>query len=204
VACITSFPPRNKKECRQILSAVDEINPVIALMLEMMALTGLRYSDVSRLRFSDVMINGVFRDSIVVIQTKPFNKRIASGMKATLAKDRSKVIVYINEQAKELLEDALRLSGAKGLLFPSQAKPDSAYTAQYINRMLKAVAAKLKLNFALSTHSFRKSFALMLINNNAKIHQVRDSLGQSSLASTDAYLKTFMSESQELSNKISF
>jgi integrase len=174
-------------------------------MLEFMALTGLRYSDVSRLKFTDVMINGVFRDSLVVIQIKPFNKRIAAGVKASIAKERSKVTLYLNPQCKDLLADALGLSNRNlGLIFESSKKAGSPYTAQYVNRTLKVVAGKLKLTFALSTHSFRKAFALMLINQNAKIHQVRDALGQSSLASTDAYLKTFISESQALSNKISF
>jgi integrase len=200
------MPPQTKEACRKILSEVDKINPVIALMLEFSALTGLRYSDVSRLKFTDLMVNGVIRDSIVVIQVKAFNKRIAAGIKAAVAKDRSKVTIFINEQCKAVIEDALRLANddAKKLAFESSIRAGMPYSAQYVNRILKVVAVKLKLNFALSTHSFRKAFALFLINNNARIHQVRDALGQSSLSSTDAYLQTFMSDHEALVSKVGF
>lgn len=224
MACIASEPPRSAEDCRAVLLAVDAINPVIALMLEFSALTGLRYCDVSRLRFSDVYINGVIRDSIMVIQVKTSNKRITCGIKAREArenvsltdkskaaivkdaKDKSKVKVYLNDQCKAVIEDALQLAKDKnGLMFESDKRAGKPYTAQWVNQILKRVAKGLKINYALSSHSFRKVFALLLITNgNARIHQLRDALGQSSLASTDKYLSTFMSESEALSQKVTF
>lgn len=201
-----SYPPRTKDECRLILSKVDAINPIVALMLEFSALTGLRFSDVTRLKFSNLMINGQWRDELDVIQVKTFNKRITLGQKASDAKSKSRVRVFINDQCKELLDDALRLSGGdtRALAFESSKRKGMPYSAQYVNRILKAVAFDLKLNYPLSTHSFRKAFALFMITGGAKIHQLRDALGHSSLMSTDAYLQTFMNEYEEFANTVTF
>ena len=204
MACVRTEPPRTHKQLRAILRAVDTINPVVALMLEFSALTGLRYSDVSRLRFSDVYINGVIRDSIVVIQTKPFNKRITAGVRPSAAKEASRVNIHIGAQCKELVEDIRHINHGKALMFESAKKKGKPYTAQWCNQILKVVAKDMKLNFPLATHSFRKSFAQSFINKNAKVHQVRDALGQSSLASTDRYLQSFSSDTAKIADLIKF
>jgi len=250
MACVKSFPPRTPEECRAIINEVDMINPVLALMLEFSARTGLRVGDTGNLRFKDLYINGVLRDSITVIQSKAFNKRVTSGINSAMAKRQalvtitinnktreeilaeldqkalvdtelttkerdqivaearkaSAVTIGINEKTKELVEDALRLSGGNmgGLVFESSIKKGSPYSTQYINRILKVVAFKLKLNFPLSTHSFRKAFALFITENDARMYQVRDALGHSSLDVTDAYLKSFMSEHKEIAAKVDF
>ena len=211
MACVRSEPPRSPKQCRQILQEVDQVNPIIALMLEFSALTGLRYSDASQVRISDVYINGVIRDSITVVQTKSYNKRLTIYKRRMderaairLAKQKSEIEIHFNEQCKELIADAYHINQGRKLLFESERRKEQPYSAQYVNRVLKAVAFKLKLTFELSTHSFRKSYAKMLIDNGGNHHNVRDALGHSSLEVTDKYLKSFMSESKNLVNKIGF
>lgn len=223
MACVQSFPPRTPKECRAILNEVDMINPTMALMLEFSARTGLRVGDAGSLKFKELHINGVLRDSITIVQSKPFNKRVTSSVnlltrkgavvdskmlaKITAeARRQSTLTIAISDAAKLVIEDALRLQGGdmSGLVFESSIKKGSAYSTQYINRILKVVAFKLKLNFPLSTHSFRKAFAMFMTDNDAKIHQVRDALGHSSIAVTDAYLKTFMTEYEEIAAKVDF
>lgn len=51
------------------------INPVIRLMLEFEARTGLRYVDASQIKWADVMINGVYRESFTLVMSKSYNKR---------------------------------------------------------------------------------------------------------------------------------
>jgi len=208
--CVTSFPPASKKELKRIIDEVDHINPVVARMLEFSTRSGLRYCDVSKLRVKDVYINGVIREDFVVIQQKPYNKRLSSGKAKASARELSKVEVHINEQGVEMIEDIMHLQNLdsiknqNALLFESSRVKGKPYSNQYINQLLKKVAVTLKLNYPLSTHSFRKMFAKMYVENGAAIHQVRDGLGQSSLQATDHYLRTFQSETKKFSNRITF
>jgi len=209
MACVKSYPPESKKELRQILKAVDNINPIVAGMLEVSTLTGLRYSDASQLTVNDMFINGQVRDNTTVIQQKPYNKRLSSGMTEARARELSKVEVFINPQCAEVLADVVHinhidLKKGKTLLFHSSVNKDKPFTAQYVNKILKSVAFDLQLKYPLSTHSFRKMFAMLIVKNNASVHQVRDALGQSTLAATDHYLRTFMSETKGFTEKIKF
>lgn len=199
-----AYPPKDGKELRKILQLVDQENPVVALMLELSALTGLRYSDVSELTFDDVYINGVIRSSVIIIQAKIYSKSIAAGKSPAEARRVAKLSVFLSEQCKAVIEDAARLNEGKRLLFESAVRPGKPYTCQLANQLLKAAARKLKLDYQLSTHSFRKAFALALVKNGAAIHQVRDGLGQASLSSTDHYLRTFLSDTEQLVAGIKF
>jgi integrase len=199
-----AFPARDAKQLRRIIQAVDRGNPVIALMLEFMALTGLRYSDVSQLGFDDVMVNGVIRSTVIIIQCKIYSKSIAAGKSHNAARAVAKLTVHLNEQCRAVIEDLAHINHGKKMLFESATNPGKPYTCQMANILLKRAAAELKLDYQLSTHSFRKTFALALVKNGAAIHQVRDSLGQASLSSTDHYLRTFLSDTEALVGNIRF
>lgn len=209
MACVTSYPPKTVKQLKKVLSSISIIDPRVALLCELMCLTGLRFSDVSKLTVKDVMINNVFRDSVKIIQTKVYSKMITNGTKPKDAKAQAAVIVYLNEQAhiviKDLIEylSIIKKPNAK-LLFESEIKPGQPFTNQYVNKILKKVAIELKLSYQLSTHSFRKMFARLLIKNNADMRQIQDKLGHKSLSSTTNYLMTFSDESKKLSEVIKF
>lgn len=221
MAGVQSYPPEKAGELRKILTLMDRENPVVALQLEFMALTGLRCVDAGNLTQKQMLINGVIRDSITIIQQKPYNKRITIALgKAsnqgveiteaelkrikTKARKLSEIKLYFNDQGKAVIEDAMQLNPGKLMLFESSKRPGKPYTTQHLNKLLKRVACELKLTYPLSTHSFRKSFALMNIRNNATIHELRDMLGQSDIGSTDHYLKTFISPAKRLTDKIEF
>ncbi|MGF1905219.1 tyrosine-type recombinase/integrase [Aliivibrio salmonicida] len=205
MACIKSYPPQNPKELRKILKAVESENITIALMLEFMALTGLRFCDCSPLVFSQVMINGVVRDRVTIVQQKPYNKRIASGATEAVARNASKLDVIFSDQAASVIMDCREFADkGSALLFESSKIKGRPYSAQHVNRILKKVAEKMELKYALSTHSFRKAFAFMLIEDGAGVHHVRDKLGHSSIAVTDHYLRSFMSDSDEFAKNLKF
>ncbi len=204
MACVQSLPPRKKSELRDILDRAREINPTVGLMLELSALTGLRYCDYSGLAISDVMINDVVRDHINVVQKKGYSKRVTSGMSVPAAKAASQIRIPFSDQTKNVIRAALELNPDGKLLFESEIKVGTPYTAQFVNKTLKKVAKDLKLSYPLSGHSMRKCFALMVINGGAKIHVVRDLLGHSSLAVTDHYLSTFMEDNDKHVIKLNF
>lgn len=204
MASVKTFPPKNTKELRDIINLVEKTNPVIANMIEMISLTGLRYCDCSILKRKDVFINGSIRDHITVVQLKTFNKRLSLGMTLNAAKSSSQITIPLAEQAKKIIEDCIYLNPNCTLLFESDRNKGHPYSAQYINRLLDKVATKLNLKYPLGTHSFRKAFADMLDKNGASVHQIKDRLGHSSLASTDHYLSTFKNDADEMLAKIKF
>jgi len=192
------------------------MNPVVALLLELSARTGLRYGDCSNLRLSNVLINEQIRDDIVVVTQKSFNMRMHSIKKKNLsadkykkalasAKEASTLRIPLSSQVKTLIADALTFSEEGAVyLFESTINKGNPYRIQHVNRLLKQVAIEMKLSYSLSTHSFRKSFALTLIRNGAKMNVVRDMLGQASLSSTDHYVNTFLSETDNFFKGIDF
>lgn len=204
MAAKQAYPARDGRQLRKIIQHVDQANPIIALMLEFMALTGLRYSDASQIRFDDVIVNGVIRSTVIIIQQKIYSKSQAAGKSHAAARAVAKLTVHLNEQCRAVIEDAAHINAGKKLVFESNVRPGQPYTCQMVNLLLKKAACDLRLDYQLSTHSFRKSFALAMVKNGAAIHQIRDSLGQASLSSTDHYLRTFMSDVDKLIDGIKF
>ncbi len=214
----TSFPVQNVDELREIIKRMDEINPLIAIMIDFEARTGLRYVDLSALTFNDLMINGVVRKSFTIVQSKPYNARMKPSLTSHLtpaelkkrekyAKEASKLTVNVNAGLEALIERLYLVNGSNKLAFQSGhhfAKKGKAISIQYINRTLKKIAFDMKLPYPLSTHSLRKSFAMFLLNSGAPLTAVRDGLGQASVGSTEHYLKTFTSTAGEFVSQIDY
>lgn len=206
---MASLPVRNIEEWQTIINMVDQKNTLVSMMLEFETRTGLRNCDVGALRFSDVMINGVIRSSFTVIQSKGYKMRTnrKNPLSDKAAKEASKLTIEINEELADLIKQIHDVNGHNKLLFQSNhhsAKPDTPISRQYINRLLKQVAVNLGLEYQLSTHSMRKTFALMLRKSGADMKHLKEALGHSSLAVTDHYINTFDNETAKFVRKLSF
>ncbi|HIF9321610.1 tyrosine-type recombinase/integrase (plasmid) [Photobacterium damselae subsp. damselae] len=202
-----AYPISNMNEVRDILRLVDAKNPIIRLLFEFEIRTGLRYVDASKVKWSDVKINGVWRQSFTVVQSKSFNKRMTCGQREANARRDSSLTIHMNSELIALLEDLESFTGKYQLLFQSThhlAKPNRPITIQYVNRVLKQIAVQLALPYQLSTHSMRKTFALILLEKKAGIHDLRELLGQSSLTATDHYVGTFLDTNKSFTDQISF
>lgn len=212
---VPSQPPRTEIQFESIVSAVEARSPVLALTIMMQALTGLRYSDASWLRFDDFYRNGHFVDSFSVYQQKTYN------MKRTLLKKKgivdnqiihsrcmeaSKVVIYTNDQIEKVVIRCKRIPPDSPYIFAndhqlSELNPMNIRNAEY---HLKRVENELGINFLLRTHSFRKLFALKLISTGVSIEKIRDLLGQKSLESTNKYLSTIGSELKTLVSSVNY
>jgi integrase len=214
---MASFPVRNLQELREVITRMDEISPLISKLIEFEARSGLRYVDLSKLQFSDLMINGTIRRSFDVVQSKPLNSRLKyierakaagkSHMTIAQAKQKSKITIHVNDELEELIRKLYIINGAHKLVFQSthhHAKEGKAISIQYINRVFKRIAVDMALPYELSTHSMRKSFAMMLLDKNASMKVIMESLGQSSLSATEHYINTFHDEKKEFTTDISF
>lgn len=204
---MATFPTRSISELETILEMTSKINPIISKYLEFEARTGLRYCDASRLSFNDLMINGTIRDSFTVIQSKGYKARIKKGVDHKVAEANSKILIEVSDELKETIRTLMVINGSNELLFQSShhhAKKGTAISIQAINQVLKKVAVELALPYQLSTHTFRKSFAKMLLDDGAKMIHVRDALGHSDISTTQIYCSTFDNEAGEYARNVSF
>tara|TARA_Y100000588_G_scaffold127589_1_gene139822 strand:+ start:8531 stop:9184 length:654 start_codon:yes stop_codon:yes gene_type:complete len=206
---MASFPVRDKRELQTILAKVDQINPLISMMLEFEARSGLRNCDVRALKFSDVMINGIIKDSFDVVQQKSLRMRMnrpKNPMSEKAAKQASKITIHVNGEMKELIQQIYDHNSKHALMFQSNhhlAKNGNAISIRYVNDVLKRVAADLKLPYQLSTHSMRKTFAMMMLDGGASMKHLKEALGHSSIAVTDHYIRTFDDETKQFTTGIS-
>lgn len=217
----SSFPPPTTQELRSVLTAVEKRNPTLARLFEMMVYTGLRFSDASKLNFELMMINGVPRKKVSVVQSKTNSKGLHrlslycekhdySDEEIKQLKDkikkRSTVNLAISEQAAEIVKWCYEhAKGDRKLLFPNgRSRIEKPYSIRTANHVLNQVARELQLSYPLGTHSFRKSTAKMISEAGGTIYHVRDQLGHSSVQITDSYMKTFTSEHDEFAMKIKF
>lgn len=206
---MTAFPTRDLDEWRKVINRIDQISPLISMMLEFETRTGLRNGDVGALKFSDLMVNGVVKRSFTIVQSKGKNMRINRAKKPmtlAAAKEASKISIVVNDELKELIEQIYEYNGEHSLVFQSRhhhAKIGRPITRQYINRVLGKVATEMKLPYQLTTHSMRKTFAQLLIKNKAHVKHISEALGHSSVAVTDLYLRTFDDEAGKFVAKVS-
>lgn len=207
---MASSPVDDLNVWREIVDRVRQKNPLISMMLEFETFTGLRNSDSGMLKFSDVMINGTVRKSFNVVQSKSYNMRInrkknPSTKKA--AKAAATVTITVNQQLKDLILDIHAINGQHKLMFQSghhSAKSGRPITRQYINRVLGDIAKDMQLDFELSTHSMRKTFARTLLKTGANIKDISTLLGHGSVATTDIYLNSMDNSAAQAVEALSF
>ena len=211
-----SLPPSNADEANKIFDELWEINPVLSLSCQMQSLTGLRYSDASWLKYDDfIASSGHYLEHFDVIQQKVFNMLMHDKYKnisEAQAVKSSTVRIYINDAIKDVVAECKAINAESEYLFSNKRsayldeenvrreRPMSVHSASehHLN-----VQKKLKLDYPLGTHSWRKYFAKLLLDHNATVVDVRDLLGHSSLNSTNTYLQTFEDKLKPLIQKLS-
>ena len=200
-----SLPPHSLDLANAIFDRLFDYNPRLALSSQLSSLTGLRYSDCSWLKYSDFYDQyGNFKPSFEVCQQKTFGMRIGRKHKPldeAEAFRKSLVTIYTNQEIEELVKETRFYSNGSEFLFANPRSKKVLENGDIIERPMSVESASeihnkvqddLKLDFKLGTHSWRKFFALMLIKQGATVVEIRDLLGQDSLASTNAYLEPIL------------
>ncbi|UTZ44554.1 tyrosine-type recombinase/integrase [Vibrio campbellii] len=134
---------------------------------------------------------------------------LASKMKKkrSQAKVDSKVVIGVSDSLKELIMQIHDYNGEYKLMFQSRhhhAKPDKPITRRYVNQQLKLVGQEVGVNFDLSSHSMRKTFATLLMNKKVNTKTISALLGHSSVAVTDNYLHSCRNEQIEVVANLDF
>jgi len=174
--------PFSENEVAEVLSQIQ--NPVgfeeirDKLIIDLFYTTGIRRTELIHLKISNVNSSN---NTIKVL-----GKRNKERILPVLPIVSQQFILYFNERAhleKVRDEDYFFLT-KKGL------KLNDSFVYRLINTYFSAVSEKVKK----SPHILRHTFATHLLNNGADLNSVKELLGHSSLASTQIYTHSSLSE----------
>lgn len=208
-----SKPPANNKEAESIFDALWNVNQILSLCCQMQSVSGLRYSDSSWLKYTDFIDDeGRYKKYVDVIQQKIFNMKMHS-KKVSIAEaiNKSTVRIYVNASIKEIVAECRHFTKDSEYLFANKKsayldeksiRRDRPMSVQSASEHHLKIQKKMKLDYSLGTHSWRKLFAKNLLENGASIVEVRDLLGHSSLNSTNSYLHSFSERLSDLVQKV--
>lgn len=141
-------------------------------VLELLFATGMRVSELCKLRLSDVRLE----DRSVLIQGKGRRERVAplcsSGVLDILEE-------YLDVREGGWERDAAFLLNRRG----------NALSDQSVRMMLKALAKKAGVKENITPHMFRHTLATMLLENGVDIRNIQSLLGHSSISVTEIYVE---------------
>jgi integrase/recombinase XerC len=174
--------PFSEKEVAKVLGGME--SPVgfeevrNKLIIDLFYTTGIRRTELIHLKISDI---DVFKFSIKVL-----GKRNKERILPILPIVRGQFSLYLKERSlveNEMDSDCFFIT-KKGL------KLNDSFVYRLINSYFSRVTEKVKK----SPHILRHSFATHLLNNGADLNSVKELLGHSSLASTQIYTHSSLSE----------
>lgn len=163
--------PISHKHIKEALEHADEYETLVVVMLYTL---GLRISELSSLKLLDISDEWI---------------RI-------LGKGNKQRDIPIMHSTKLLLDEYLNKNFPKKFLFEKSGEKLSENSLRYIvTKVFKRVALKV------TPHQLRHSYATALLNNSARISDVSELLGHSSMATTQIYTKLGSALKQQNYNK---
>jgi len=174
VICRKKVTTADYVEWAQVIYLINELKKEkdysIMMVVALGSYLGLRYSDMIRLTWNDIME----KDTLVIEEQK--TKKVKK--------------LTINPDLRTIVESIHPLNKSEIIIVNKFGKPLSI---QYINRYLKKAKFKYRLKIQnISVHSFRKSFGRRVYENNHKSEHalvlLSDLFNHSSIAITRRYL----------------
>ena len=133
------------------------------LVLKLIYLSGLRISEALNLKWSDIN----HKDNSIYVYGKGSKERK----------------VYI---IKDFLDNLKNLDKKNNFLFTLN---DKKISVRSVNKFLENCYNASIINYKLSSHVFRHSFATTMLENKADIRHIQKLLGHSSISTTEIYTK---------------
>ena len=140
-------------------------------MLELLYATGIRVSELVSLKITNINLKMNF----VICNDGTHERVIPFGNKA-----RSALIVYMDKVRSAMIHE----EGQDTLFVNCSGQPMSR---QGFWKLVKSYAAKADINFEITPHTLRHSFAAHLIENGADLRSVQEMLGHSDISTTQVY-----------------
>ncbi len=153
-----------------LLKFSDEDNLRDNLILEIFYSTGIRISELIKIKKQDIDFNG---NSINI-----------------LGKGNKRRLVIFGNYAKKRLQDYLNYEGEEinNFLFPNLRESKNKHISEKtVFNIVKKYAFRVTQNEKISPHSLRHTFATHLLNNGADLMSVKELLGHEDLSSTQIY-----------------
>lgn len=180
--------PFSEKEVVEVLSTIE--NPIgfeeirNKLIIDLFYTTGMRRAELIHLNISNVNVE----NSTIKVLGKRNKERILP----VLPIIKSQFSQYIKERSdlEYIKDNDFFFLTKKGL------KLNESFVYRLINSYFSTVSEKVKK----SPHILRHTFATHLLNNGADLNSVKELLGHSSLASTQIYTHSSLSELQKVYN----
>ncbi len=174
--------PFSEKEVEAVLNQIqnptgfEEIRD--KLIVDLFYTTGIRRAELIYLKCANV---DVLNNTIKVL-----GKRNKERILPLLPIISQQLILYLDERShlEEVMDDDFFFLTKKGL------KINESFVYRLINTYFSKVSEKVKR----SPHILRHTFATHLLNNGADLNSVKELLGHSSLASTQVYTHSSLSE----------
>ncbi len=136
------------------------------VMLSLMLMTGIRVSELLNLRVSDID----FKNSYITIR---------------MGKGRKDRIVPLNDDVKKLLESYIKETKPHNGLFDNDNSPKSRRGVLYV---VQKYCKKANIEKKVTPHTFRHTFATLLLKKGENIRLVQSLLGHSNISTTAIYL----------------
>ncbi|MCI0432677.1 MAG: tyrosine-type recombinase/integrase [Gemmatimonadetes bacterium] len=167
--------PRRSRTLPAVLSERDvarlikrTVNPKHRAIIILLYASGLRVSELCRLRVSDID-----SDRMLI--------RVRAG------KGREDRVVMLADAALDALRDHARLSRLTVWLFPSTARPDRHLTSRTVQRLVTAAARRANLRKTVTPHVLRHSFATHLLEAGTDLRYIQALLGHERSTTTEIY-----------------
>ncbi|WP_438966957.1 site-specific tyrosine recombinase XerD [Flavobacterium sp.] len=152
-------------------------------MLELLYSCGLRVSELTNLKISDLF----FEEGFIKVTGKGDKQRFVP-----IGKSTEKYVLIYKEQIRSHLNIQ---KGYEDTLFLNRR--GKQLTRAMIFTIIKDLALKINLNKTISPHTFRHSFATHLLENGADLRSIQLMLGHESITTTEVYMhldRKFLSE----------
>ncbi len=149
---------------------------LVALLLG----SGLRASEIVKLRLADFFVDA---DGDVLLRV-----RAGKGRKDRLVPLPQRVV---GELYSYLSSRRMRIGNkedAESVLFPSRKGQNKAITTARLRQLVDELMETAGISKAISPHSFRHTYAMMLLRRGANLVAVQKLLGHASLSTTQRYL----------------
>ncbi|MEP6465852.1 MAG: site-specific integrase [Parafilimonas sp.] len=151
--------------------------PVLKKAALFSALTGLRFSDIQKLLWSEIR----------------YSKNEGHFLQFKQQKTKGAEVLPISEQANSIL-------GEKGL--PDQRAFEGLIYSAYVNVHLKQWVLKAGILKPITFHSFRHTFATLQLSLGTDLYTVSKMLGHREIETTQIYAKVIDKTKREAANKI--
>lgn len=166
----------NKKQIdiiiRSLMTQKNKNSKMYAILLKLMFLSGLRISEAINLKWTDLNI----RDLTLNIYGKG-------------AKERR---VYVTN---DFINDLNAIKSDFPLIFHIN---ENKISTRSVNKFLENSYKEGMIDFPISSHVFRHSFATAMLENDADIRHIQKLLGHSSISTTEIYTKVSRSRKKSV------